>query len=94
MEPNAGKKKVRYLIFEVFHRVIDHCEEWLKDLVMLAAWTGLRQGNVNNLKREQVSLIEGRITIEPGEVKNEDFLKIPLSQPAWDTLRKPLKMPV
>ena len=88
MEPNADKKRIRYLSFDEFHRLLDCCDDWLKDLVSLAAWTGLRQGNILNLRRDQVNLVARTITIEGDSMKNGEHLAIPLAEPAYEVLKK------
>ncbi len=92
MELNADKKRVRHLSFDEFHRLLDSCDDWLKDLVSLAAWTGLRQGNVLHLKRAQVNLSARTITIEGDTMKNGEPLIIPLAEPAYEVLVNALQV--
>lgn len=92
MEPKADRKRKRFLTFKEYHELLDHCEEWLRPIVALAAWTGLRQGNVINLRREQVELSMKTITIDGDEMKNEEDLCIPVSKPAYDTLKAAMKL--
>ncbi|MBE9529082.1 MAG: tyrosine-type recombinase/integrase, partial [Proteobacteria bacterium] len=79
MEPNADTKRVRHLSFEEYHRLLDCCDEWLKGIVTVAAWTGLRQGNILNLRRDQVNLVAQTISIDGTEIKNGENLILPLS---------------
>ena len=92
MEPNADNMRVRHLSFDEFLWFHECCKDWLKDLVYIAAWTGLRQGNILNLKRDQVSLVARTITIEGGSMKNGEHLAIPLAEPAYEVLKKALQI--
>jgi len=69
MEPRADNKRVRHLSFDEYHRLLECCENWLKDIVIVAAWTGLRQGNIINLKKKQVNLFARMITLSSEETK-------------------------
>ena len=92
MEPRADKKRVRHLSFDEFHLLINCCEDWLKDIVTVAAWTGLRRGNIINLQRSQVNLFAGTITLDGSEMKNEENLTFPLSTPAFEALKRAMKV--
>lgn len=88
MEAKADKKRVRFLSFEEFQRVLDLCDEWLKGIVIVAAWTGLRQGNILNLKKEQVNLVAHNISISSYETKNGENLTIPIPKLALEVLKE------
>lgn len=63
MELRADRKRLRYLSFDEFHRLLGSCEDWLKPIVTVAAWTGLRQGNILNLRRSQVNIFARTISL-------------------------------
>ena len=63
----------------------------MKDFVVFAAWTGIREGNIINLKRNQADL--QRRVIELGgtvnhRTKNDDPLVIPLNQKAFEIIER------
>lgn len=92
MEAKADRKRLRYLSFEEYHGLLNNCEGWLKDIVTVAAWTGLRQGNVLNLKRYQVNLLARTISLDSSETKNGENLIIPVAGPAFEVLKEALKV--
>lgn len=92
MEPRADNKRIRHLSFEEYHRLLDCCEDWLKGIVTVAAWTGLRQGNIINLKRSQVNLFAQTITLDASETKNQENLILPISAPALEALKTVMKI--
>lgn len=92
MEPNADKKRKRYLSFSEYHKLLKHCEDWLKEIVVVAAWTGLRQSNVINLERNEVNLSSRIITVDEEKTKNGETLTIPLSAPAYDVLNRVMRV--
>lgn len=85
-EPNAENKRTRHLSFEEFHRLLGFCDAWLKDIVLVAAWTGLRRENVVQLRKAQANLLTREITVEGKEIKNGENLKIPIADPAYEVL--------
>lgn len=91
MEAKADQKRVRHLSFDEYHKLLVCCEVWLKPIVAVAAWTGLRQGNILNLKKEQVKLFERTITLEGKETKNGENLIIPIAGPAFEALKNAIK---
>lgn len=92
MIAKADKKRLRYLTFEEYHAVLEKCEPWLRDLVTVAAWTGLRKGNILNLKRSQVNIFNRTISIEADSMKNEEHLIIPIAAPAYEVIKEALKV--
>ncbi len=93
MEAKADQKRVRHLSFEEYHRLLACCDEDIKLIVIIAAWTGLRQGNIRNLKRQQVNLFEKTITFDGKEMKNGENLVIPIAGPAFEALKEAMKAP-
>ncbi|NUO09815.1 MAG: site-specific integrase [Candidatus Brocadia sp.] len=84
MEQNADTKRVRHLSFDEFNKLLNCCEGWLRDIVIVAAWTGLRRGNILNSKWNQVDLRAKVITLNGKETKNSEDLRIPMANPAYD----------
>ena len=86
MEPNADNKRTRHLSFEEFYRLLEFCALWLKDIVIVAAWTGLRRENVVMLRKTQVNLLTREIIVDGTEIKNGENLRIPIASPAYEVL--------
>ncbi|MBM2838743.1 MAG: putative phage integrase, partial [Deltaproteobacteria bacterium] len=91
MEPKADIKRIRYLSFEEYHKLLDGCEDWIREIVIVAAWTGLRQGNVLNLRKDRVDLKARVIMLDSSETKNQENLIIPISGPAFEVLRETIR---
>jgi len=86
------KKPIRPLTKDEFTRLCDQIvEPWIADIVCFAVLTGLRRGEIMNLRRENVNLTEGQITIQSSEeyrVKHGKTRDLPLSSEAVTILRK------
>ena len=63
----------------------------MKGIVTVAAWTGLRQGNILGLKRGQVNLLDRTLALDSSETKNGEHLIIPLSEPAYEALKEAMR---
>lgn len=86
MEANADNKRTRHLTYDEFHRLLGFCDSWLKNIVIVAAWTGLRRENVVKLRKIQVNLFAKEITVDGMETKNGENLRIPIAGPAYEVL--------
>ena len=80
----VNNARVRYCDDETLAKIYQACPTWLRPIVMLARYTGLRRENVVCLQWEQVDLARGLIILE--QTKNGDRLGIPLCDPARKTL--------
>ncbi len=95
--PKAVKDKldverVRYLSFQEYDRLVACCPGWLKDIVTVAAWTGLRQRNVLELQRNEVNLVQRAIYIGGEQVKNGEDQGKPIPGPAYAVLERRMKV--
>lgn len=80
-----GKGRVRFLTQAEFDRLIGNSDDWLKPLVIIARYTGLRMGNVLKLTWEQVNLFKREIII--GETKNGETIGLPVCDTLFETLK-------
>jgi integrase len=80
----ADNKRVRYLTSEEIQRLMQAFPGWLKPIIVLARHTGLRRGNLLELKWEQVNLSKRLIVVS--RTKNGEPIGIPLSETACRTL--------
>jgi integrase len=92
MERQADTKRLRNLSYEEYHKLLKHCEAWLKGIVTVAAWTGLRKGNILGLRRDQVNIFARTISLDGSETKNEEPLIIPIATPAYEALKEAMKV--
>ncbi len=70
--------------------LLQHCPDWLREIVIFALETGLRQGEILNLTWEAVDLKREMLTVMKS--KNGTRRGIPLSQRALDLLRNKIKV--
>ncbi len=92
MPARADRKRVRHLTFAEFDELLGKCEPWIRGLVIVAAWTGLRKGNILNLKRSQVNIVNRTISIDGEETKNGEHLVIPVAAPALEAIKDAMKV--
>jgi len=93
MPETKGSERVRYLTENEYYRLLNVLEDktlpkWLKPIVEVALQTGLRQGNILNLKWSQVNLFSRVITIEAISMKNKKNFRIPLTPKVVDILKE------
>jgi len=67
--PRFSQKRRRELTQEELAAVIDRADGWLKSLLMVGAYTGMRLGDCASLKWSEVDLSRGVITKTPSKTK-------------------------
>lgn len=83
-------KRDRWLTLEEEERLLEVSPQWLKDFLIFAIWTGLREGNIIELKRQDVDLQRGIAYIR--KTKNGEPLVLPLHEKALNVLKRRLKV--
>lgn len=86
-KPREPRGRVRYLSEEERVRLFDACrslQDYLFPLVVVACYTGMREGELLGLTWDQVDLIEGWAHLE--NTKNGERRRVPLRGPALDAL--------
>jgi len=71
-------KRLRYLSAEESETLINNCDNHLKPIVIMALNTGLRKGNILNLKWSNIDMINGFILID--DTKNGERLELPMNE--------------
>ncbi|CAG0955503.1 Tyrosine recombinase XerD [Methanosarcinales archaeon] len=74
----------RWLSFEEEAKLLKACPDWLRDVVIFALHTGMRQGEILGLRWKDVNLSQGIATLEM--TKNGDRRSVPLNRTAWEML--------
>lgn len=74
----VNNARVRYLTDEELEGVLGECPDWLKPIVMVARYTGMRRENIATLRWDQVDLFRKLIVLD--RTKNGDRLGIPLCE--------------
>lgn len=82
------KGRTRWLEPHEIARLLDALPEHERDIAMFSFATGLRQGNIRQLRWEQVNLNRRVLVIDGKEMKNGRDHGIPLNDAAIDVLRR------
>lgn len=98
--PKVHNERVRYLSREEHIALVNALETpeeaWLKPFVSVALDTGLRLNNLCNLMRTEVVFSpegEGSIWKSSEVMKNRQYLGVPLTRRACETIKELLKVP-
>ena len=78
--------RTRYLSAEELKHLVDNADEKLKGLIICAAMTGLRKGELKNLKKKDLSL--DKCTLFIRECKNDEPAYIPFPDTLYPILRE------
>jgi len=83
--------RVRYLEKEEITRLIDACPDYIKPIVIVALNTGMRKGEIFNLKWNDIDFRKRIIYVL--ETKNNEVRKIPMNDITFRTLLQVRKNP-
>ncbi len=83
-------ERVRWLTDEEYQKLLDVCEDWVRDVVKFAANTGIRRTNIITLTWKMVDLIRETITLE--HTKNGDRLGLPMNSIVKELLQERSKV--
>ena len=81
--------RTRYLNEDEAQRLVENCEEPLKSIVLLALNTGMRRGEILNLRWTDINLPERFITVR--DTKSKKNRHIPMNQQTFDLLHDLLR---
>lgn len=85
--PTPKNKRERWLTMEEAVALINQLPQHLADAAMFTLNTGLRAGNVKNLRWGQVDFKSNVVTIGGDEMKNGKSFSAPLNEEAMNVLR-------
>jgi integrase len=77
----------RVLTADEFARLYQAAEDWLKPLLLVAYYTGMRKGEIRTIRWDQVDLKTGTMRLKSGDTKTGEGRVIPLN-PTLTTLFK------
>jgi len=80
-----SKGRLRFLLPEEINHLIDCCPSFLKPIVIVAVCTGLRKGEIVNIKWEDIDFRNRIIYI--GNTKNGEKREIPINDYLTETLK-------
>jgi site-specific recombinase XerD len=78
-------RRVRFLLPNEVQILISNCEDWLKPIVTVAVHTGMRNGELLGLRRPQVNLEQGIISLI--DTKNHESREISMDETVKAILR-------
>jgi integrase len=81
---SVNDQRVRFLEHGQWEQLLMSCPSWLKPIVTLARYTGMRRGNIIRLTWRQVDLQNKLINLD--KTKNGQMLTIPLTGTAYNLL--------
>lgn len=93
--PEVKNKRIRFLSDDELERMLDSLEEspdWLRTSTMLALFTGLRVENVLDLKWVEINLDKNIIMKDFEDMKNDEYLGIPINASARAVLEECAKV--
>lgn len=80
-----NNRRLRYLTEEEAQRLVDECADHIKPIVVTALYTGMRSGEILNLKWEDVDLGHGLIYIQNSKSGSRE---VPISTRIVELLRE------
>jgi integrase len=75
-----NNERDRILSPEEYIRLLAQCPEHLKPIIKMAYHTGMRRGEILNLKWDRVDLKEGFIRLRPEDTKTTEGRSVPLNR--------------
>lgn len=81
-------KRDRVLSGEEFDRLLAQLPAYLKDIVSLGYYTGMRRGEILKLTWKKVNMQEGYLDLEPEDTKNSEPRRIYFNDVLWEIFRR------
>jgi len=81
-----NNKSERWITKSEEHTLLDASQQWLREIIIFALNTGMRQNEILSLKWSEVDLSRRTVTVL--ETKNKEKRTIPINQTVFDLLRQ------
>lgn len=83
------ENNVRTGFFEHEHytAMLKALPDYLKGVLVMGYWTGLRRGEIVSMKWRQVDLVNGVLRLEAGTTKSGEARIVPLAPDLWECLK-------
>lgn len=80
-------KRDRVLSGEEFNRLLAELPAYLKPIITLGYYTGMRRGEILGLTWKKVNMQEGYLDLEPEDTKNSEPRRIYFNDVLWDIFK-------
>ena len=93
--PSVKVDNVRKRVFsdEEYHHLFEACPLWLRRIVIMAYWTGMRQKEIIQLEWNSVDLKAGFIRLKAAQTKTEEARSVRLSPQVLQMIKEIPKAP-
>ena len=93
--PSVKEDNVRKRIFtdDEYQRLLEACPEWLRRIVIMAYWTGMRQKEIIQLEWNSVDLKAGFIRLKAAQTKTDEARSVRLSPQVLQMIKEIPKAP-
>ncbi len=91
LSAKSGERQV-YVSSKDFGKTLKRLPRWLRPIAQTAYYSGMRQGEILGLRRDQVNLGNRMILLAPEVVKESDWKRVPIHQELVPILEEVLKV--
>ena len=91
LSEKSGERQV-YLSNNDFQKILPHLPAWFRPIALTAYYTGMRRGEIVNLRRRQIDLSKRMIFLGPEDVKERQWKRIPIHKELVPILEEVLRV--